>query len=123
MNEAYVSRKLREALEDEGAVCWKLSDRFHAARPDLVSCFLGQFIAIETKILPNAPTKLQEAELVNLSTVDAWCYVVSYEKSSKYLHAYQLISDDTLATPNYKEMARWLLKLPSLNTNAKSLSL
>jgi hypothetical protein len=123
MNEAYVSRKLREALEDEGAVCWKLSDRFHAARPDLVSCFLGQFIAIETKIHPNKLTLLQERELASLALVDAWCYCVTYRPEFKLLVAVQHCSWDAASFSDYKECARWLLKLPSLNTNAKSLSL
>jgi hypothetical protein len=111
VNESLVSRKLRIALNEEGAVCWKMSDRFHAARPDLIACFLGQFIAIETKIHPNKPTLLQAHELNTLVFVDAWCYVVTYHPVKKLLVAEQLLSGDSVVSQDYKEIARWILKL------------
>jgi len=117
VNESVVSRKLRVALDEEGAVCWKMSDRFHAARPDLIACFLGQFIAIETKVHPNKPTLLQSYELQTLTFVEAWCYVVSYHPKEKQLVATQLLSCDTATFTDYKDCARWLLKLPSSSTS------
>jgi hypothetical protein len=110
MTEADVSAKLRKALVSLGCVAWKVSDRFHASRPDLVACHNGRFIAIETKIYPNKPTTLQAFTLAELVAVCAIVYVVSYDKLSKALILTEVSTKDTTSFTDIRKAAQWVLR-------------
>lgn len=110
MTEATVSRKLREALSSLGAVAWKVSDRFHASRPDLIVAWEGRFIAIEVKIEPNEPTGLQRLTLNDLVYVEAEVYVAYYHKTTKWIALTHLNYGHTCSFQDIKEAAKWLLR-------------
>lgn len=122
MTEADVSTKLRVALSEAGAVAWKVSDRFHASRPDLVICYGGRFIAIETKLAPNTPTDLQTYTLTDLAMHGAQVYVASYFKRDKKLALLEMVSGHVTSFTNIKEAAIWLLKQSSLLTKREALN-
>lgn len=82
MTEAQVSATIAKEFVKYGAVVWKVSDRFHSSRPDLVACYKGYFIAIETKICPNKSTKLQQYTLEKLAGAHGLVYVASYNKKT-----------------------------------------
>lgn len=110
MTEADVSRKLREVLSTFGAVAWKISDRFHASRPDLVVCHLGRFITIETKIYPNKPTALQEHTMTELNNAEAYVVVATYNKESKWLTLLDYGTGHSVAFKDIRGAVQWLLR-------------
>lgn len=113
MTEADVSTKLRKSLSRFGAVAWKASDRFHASRPDVLVCFIGRFIAIETKIHPNQPTAMQKYTLLELAYAGADVYVASYKKHTKELTLYPIgVETDGFESQDFDEVAKWVLRLP-----------
>lgn len=118
MNESDVSAKVRIALGKQGAVCWKVSDRFHASRPDLVACYKGQFIAIEMKIYPNDPTLAQDFELKLLAGAGAWAYCVWYSKRTKIYFAKQYPDGQIATFESLEGLTEWLLHFS--NTNKSS---
>ena len=122
MTEADVSSKLRVALSEAGAVAWKVSDRFHASRPDLVICYGGRFIAIETKMAPNIPTDLQTHTLTDLATHGAQVYVASYFKRDKKLALLDMVSGHVTSFTNIKEAALWIIKQSVLQQKKESLT-
>jgi hypothetical protein len=122
MTEADVSAKLRVALCEFGAVAWKVSDRFHASRPDLVICHQGRFIAIETKMAPNSPTAAQTFTLTELVGAGAQVYVATYDKRDKTLAILSMYSGSLTSFKTIKEAAQWLLKQSSLLTKREALS-
>lgn len=111
MTEADVSKKLREALASLGAVAWKMSDRFHASRPDLL-VFKDErgAIAIETKIFPNLPTALQKWTLVELMNAGVYTVVATYDKKSKELRITDIKHGTSVWFRDIKESAQWLLR-------------
>lgn len=113
MNEANVSRKLRVALASLGAVAWKMSDRFHASRPDIffASGFSTGFI--EMKIWPNVPTGLQEDTLNELSAVGVETYMGQYNPSMNVLTIADWMTKDTTSFTDIRKAAEWLLKYRS----------
>lgn len=111
MNEASVSRKLREAAVSLGAVCWKTSDRFHASRPDLMVFYNGRNIPIEVKVYPNKLTPLQELTLTELYNVGLRVFVATYYPFNKTLLLTEFNYGGPPAFTNLKEAAAWLLKL------------
>lgn len=113
MNESYVSTKLRTAVEDLGAICWKCSDRFHASRPDLAFFFKAECTFIEMKMEDNGPTPLQSDTLNHLSSVGIQTYVGNYYKDTKTLVLKDWITEESVSFKNIKEAAQWLLKLSS----------
>lgn len=122
MTEANVSAKLRVALCTLGAVAWKVSDRFHASRPDLIVCHLGRFIAIETKMAPNKPTPAQTFTLTELVQTGAQVYVATYDKRDKTLAMLLLETGITTTFKTIKEAAEWTLKQNSLSIKREALS-
>lgn len=109
MNEADVSSKLRVALIGAGAKAMKVSDRFHASRPDLFVCHLGHFTVIETKIYPNTPTDAQEYELMDFVEHQATAMTATYNKLTKVLTLLHLESGTSASFKDYKEAATWVL--------------
>lgn len=108
MNESSVSAKLRVALVSLGAVVWKLSDRFHASRPDLLIFNAGKCIVAEVKIHPNKPTKLQEFTLTELYNVNIPTYVITYFPNSKSYLVNSYKSGPTSFT-DIRGVTQWLL--------------
>lgn len=110
MKEAAVSKRLREEFILNGAVAWKISDRFHASRPDLLIIKSIVTIYLEVKVHPNKITKLQEHTLEELWNSGAPTYTATYYPASKSLIYNNL--DGTCSMPffNLKEAALWLLK-------------
>lgn len=113
MNESYVSTKLRKAVEDLGAGCWKCSDRFHASRPDLAFFFRAECSFVEMKMGNNEPTPLQSDTLNYLSAVGIQTYVGQYYKDTKTLVIRDWITEESNSFKDIKDAAKWLLKLPS----------
>jgi hypothetical protein len=123
MNEADVSSKLRVALRAAGAKADKMSDRFHAARPDLYVCNSGATLVIETKIHPSTPTDLQTLELNNFIWHGAVSVVATYNKKTKELHLVNMGLCNDAHFTNYGDAAQWLLlQLPCSSTNKNVLS-
>ena len=110
MTEANVSTKLRVELSKGGAKVWKVSDRFHASRPDLVMCYQGRYIAIETKITPNKPTKAQLQELYEIVAAEGEAYVCSYHKGTKRYSLLHVNHGHTICFVDYKGLCEWLLR-------------
>lgn len=108
--EAYVSRKLKEAFVSEGAVCWKISDRFRASRPDLLFAYHGETGFIETKVWPNTPTALQQLTLLELSAVGINAYEASYDKALKTITITHFVTRERMTFLKIKEAALWLLE-------------
>lgn len=110
MIETDVSRKLREALVSVGAVAWKTSDRFHAARPDLLVWYDGRSFAIEVKIHPNKPTDLQAHVLQELQGAGVTCYVATYTKISKTLTLLDLKTSEPAVFKDIRSAVQWVLR-------------
>lgn len=121
MTEANVSAKLRVALTELGAVAWKVSDRFHASRPDLVVCHQGRFIAIETKMAPNSPTEAQTFTLTELLQAGAQAYVATYSRRDKTLVLMSMYDGSFTSFKTIKEAAVWLLQRNSLSIKKEAL--
>ena len=117
MNEADVSTKIRLALVTRGATAWKCSDRFHASRPDLIACYKGQFIALETKIYPKDPTLAQDFILKELARIGAWAYVVWYSIKQKIYFAKSYNSEATATHSSLEDMIEWLFAHNCSSTN------
>ena len=118
MNEADVSSKLRVALIGAGAKAMKVSDRFHASRPDLFICHLGHFIVIEMKIHPNIPTDAQEYELTDFVEHGASVFTGSYNKLTRVLTLLHLESGTSASFKDYKEAAQWLLNFSNIKKSS-----
>lgn len=113
MSEADVSTKLRKALVSLGAVSWKLSDRFHASRPDLFFAYEAQCAFIEMKLWPAIPTKLQADTLDELSAVGITTYVGQYLVKINTLNLINWVTRENQSFIDIRESAQWLLKQPS----------
>lgn len=110
MNETSVSTKLRVALAALGAVAWKVSDRFHASRPDLFVAYQSEVFFIEMKIWPNQPTSLQRDTLNELSAVGILTYVGHYDVKLKTLSITNWVTLEKEYFYTYKEASVWLLE-------------
>lgn len=110
MNEAAVSKKLREDFVSLGAVSWKISDRFHASRPDILFAYHGEVCFIEMKIWPNQPTSLQIDTLNELAAMGIIAYQGSYDKVLKALTITNWITREQMTFLKIKEAAVWLLE-------------
>lgn len=113
MNEAAVSTKLRKELENIGALVWKMSDRFHASRPDLLILHNIVTIYVEVKVHPNSLTPLQSLTLNELNNKGAPCYVGFYYPSSKSFIFTNIRGTCSMPFFSMKEAAQWLLKQSS----------
>lgn len=113
MTEAAVSAKLRLALTALGAVAWKMSDRFHASRPDVWYAFEAGCGFIETKIWPNQPTPAQQDILSEVSAVGIQTYVGVYKKADKSFTLTDWVTKEEVRFNDIREAATWLLKQPS----------
>lgn len=122
MNESDVSRKVREALQADGAVCWKVSDHFHASRPDLLFIYKGITGYIETKMHPNKPTEMQTFTLVDIASHGAPTYWLSYHKVKRTLTLTDIIAGTEHTFTAYKELSSWLLKPSCLRTSSMPLT-
>jgi Holliday junction resolvase len=122
MTEADVSSKLRVCLIEGGAKAMKVSDRFHAGRPDLFICHLGRFIAIETKIYPNQPTFIQAQELTDFVQHGAQAYIASYDKRARILTMTSLNDGVREVFKTIKDASTWLLTRSSLHIKREALN-
>jgi len=121
MNEAAVSRKLREQLVLDGALCWKICDRFHASRPDLLVLHSGVTGYIETKIYPATPTALQALTLADLRSHGAPVWALTYIKKTKMLVMNTVVTGVEYTGLGYqftdfKGLSKWLLEQLSSST-------
>lgn len=111
MNEADISAKLRVMMTTLGAKVWKVSDRFHASRPDLAICHEGRFIVIEVKIYPNVPTKAQLHELHEIIKAGGVAYVATYNKLDKGLTILDVTyGHSTYGHKDIRTCCQWLLR-------------
>jgi len=60
--EARLSRKIMTALRERGAFVFKVwgSEHMMAGLPDIIGCYRGQFIAVETKMPGNTTSTRQD---------------------------------------------------------------
>ena len=121
MNEADVSSKLRVALAAQGAKAMKVSDRFHASRPDLFVCYYGRFIVIETKMHPRKPTDAQTFELTDFVQHGAQTFVATYHACDKKLGILNMQTGHVASFTKFQEAAAWLLK-PSCSSTKSVVS-
>lgn len=110
MNEAVVSKNLRQALVSLGAVCWKVSDRFHASRPDLMIAHRGKCAFLEMKIWPAIPTPLQAHTLSELQAVGIQMFVGQYDKQLKKFSVNRWGTIERHYFDHVKEVSQWLLE-------------
>lgn len=118
MNESDVSRKIREELVAGGAMALKLSDRFHASRPDILFVYQGVTGYIETKMHPEKPTPLQELTLQDLADHGAPTYVLWYVKKTKDYKVLAVKQTETFddkqqevtSFADHRKLVEWLLK-------------
>lgn len=113
MTETQVSTKLRVALASLGAVCWKVSDRFHASRPDLFLAYQANTTFIEMKLWPEEPTPLQRDTLNELSAVGIETFVGKYDRKLKVLYIIDWITQEKMSFLSILEGAEWLLRRDS----------
>jgi len=109
MLESKVSQKLRKEFVARGAVCWKMSDRFHASRPDLFVAYKGSVSFIETKVHPNTPTSLQKLTLNELYNVEMRTYIATYYDNCNTLKLEDGAGVQTLFY-DIREAVSWVLK-------------
>lgn len=59
--ESRLSRNIMNALEKEGAFCFKVHGgaMMMAGLPDIICCYQGRFYAFETKMEKGKPSKIQ----------------------------------------------------------------
>lgn len=110
MNEAAVSKKLRESFVSLGAVSWKISDRFHASRPDVFFAFRAECGFIEMKMWPAVPTSLQKDTLNELSAVGMRTYLGQYDKKLKTFKVTDWVTNEVNYFDSAREVATWLLE-------------
>lgn len=115
MLESNVTKKLRDALVSLEAVVWKISDRFHASRPDLVVFYNGQCSFLEMKVHPGKLTSLQEHTLQELAKKDIPAYQGTYYPKTKLIEICRF-NDQLSYSGSIKECASWLLKQNYLST-------
>jgi len=61
MTESQLKSKVVKLLATyPGIWYYKASDRWQSGIPDIIGCWRGKFFAIELKVKPNGPTKMQE---------------------------------------------------------------
>ena len=77
--EAKVKKKVVNVLKNFGAYYfYPVTGGFgRSGVPDIVGCYLGQFIAIECKAGNNKPTALQEAQMEQIRTAKGRTLVVN----------------------------------------------
>jgi len=77
--EAKVKKKVVNVLKNFGAYYfYPVTGGFgRSGVPDIVGCYLGQFIAIECKAGNNKPTPLQEAQMAQIRTAKGRTLVVN----------------------------------------------
>ena len=86
MREAQLQTKLLKELKNHGWF-YKASDRYRAGIPDIIGCYQGRFLALELKVEPNKPTKLQEYEIKQIKKADGSAQVISYSNKTKLYYA------------------------------------
>ena len=122
MNEADVSSKLRTTLVEGGAVCWKICDRFHASRPDLLLLYKGVTGYFETKVHPGKLTPLQVLTLTDLASHGAPTWLGVYHKTTKHFEVTDIATGIVTTFKNHKELALWLCARLSSSTKQNSLN-
>lgn len=62
-NETKIQRQVQDYLKSIGAYCFKVHGSIYmrAGIPDIICCYNGLFIGIETKDYGNTPSELQKA--------------------------------------------------------------
>ena len=110
MIESQLQTKLLKALKPYGWF-YKASDRFRAGIPDVIGCYMGRFIALELKIEPNKPTKLQTYEINAILEKGGTALVVSYNNKTK------LYKSGNEEFKTIGETVQCILRQSLLNTN------
>lgn len=77
--EARLSKRIMDAWRKRGAFAFKVWGSAHqmAGVPDIVGVYRGHFIACETKMPGNEPSKIQEHRIKQITTAGGWV-VVAY---------------------------------------------
>jgi hypothetical protein len=117
MKESQLQAKLLKALKPYGWF-YKASDRFRAGVPDIIGCYRGKFVALELKIIPNVPTKLQEYEIKRIMEEGGSAQIISYDNSTKLYKA------DTTEYSEIGDLVQCILKriLSSISSTVSSQS-
>lgn len=110
MQEAGISRKIRDEMVVNGAVCWKMSDRFNSSRPDLLFVWRGITGYIEVKIYPRKTTPLQDKTLKELMEAGAPAYSLTYNFKIRKYTLTHINAGTTIVFSNHKELTAWLLQ-------------
>jgi len=84
--EAAVKKQIRKILDEYGAWhCMPMGTGYgRSGVPDLLVCYLGNFIAIEAKAGDNKPTALQVRELERIKKAGGYALLVN-ESNIDYL--------------------------------------
>lgn len=84
--EAKVKKDIRKILDEFGAWhCMPMGTGYgRSGVPDLLACYLGNFIAIEAKAGDNKPTALQVRELERIKKAGGYALLVN-ESNIDYL--------------------------------------
>jgi len=77
--EARLSKKIMQAWRDRGAFCFKVWGSAHQMNgvPDIVGVYRGRFIACETKMPGNEPSRIQQHRIKQIEAAGGRC-VVAY---------------------------------------------
>lgn len=77
--EAKVKKKVVNVFKSYGAYYfYPVTGGFgRSGIPDIVACYLGQFVAVECKAGSNKPTALQEAEMEKIKACEGIAIVVN----------------------------------------------
>lgn len=77
--EAKLSKKIMQAWRAKGAFCFKVWGSAHqmSGVPDIVGVFKGRFVACETKMPGNEPSRIQQHRIKQIEAAGGRC-VVAY---------------------------------------------
>jgi Holliday junction resolvase len=93
--EAKVKKKVVNVLKSYGAYYfYPVTGGFgRSGIPDIVACYLGQFIGIECKAGSNKPTALQEAEMEKIKKAEGIAFVVNEDNIEEVNTVLDFIKD------------------------------
>lgn len=71
--ESKLSRDIQKLIKFRGGYCWKVwgNDLTPAGTPDIVGCYKGRFIAVESKMPGNKPSTIQEYRMERMRIAGA----------------------------------------------------
>lgn len=103
--EARLSRSIMAALKARGAFVFKIwgSEHMMAGLPDIIGCYRGRFIAVETKMPGNTTSKRQDYVITRLRAAGAHV-VVAYSVAEALEVLDGEVTPDPLRGPSTDEL-------------------